>query len=163
MEMDSLAVADLLLRRLEGLRLAPYRDTAGLWTIGYGNRCLADGSPVTAATAPITEDAALALLTGTVAALRVKLRALVHVSLSACQEGAVLSWQYNVGTSAAASSTLLRLLNAGRFDGASAQFPVWNKIRDPKTGHLVVSQGLVNRREIERAAFLGRLPSPLQS
>lgn len=34
MEMDSLAVADLLLRRLEGLRLAPYRDIVGLWTIG---------------------------------------------------------------------------------------------------------------------------------
>ncbi|MFW7267463.1 glycoside hydrolase family protein [Gluconacetobacter sp. Hr-1-5] len=33
--MDSLGVADLLLRRLEGLRLAPYRDVAGLWTIGY--------------------------------------------------------------------------------------------------------------------------------
>lgn len=158
METDSLAIADLLLRRLEGLRLAPYQDVAGLWTIGYGNRCLADSTPVTAKTRPITEAAALALLTGTVAALRGKLRALVHVLMTPCQEGAVLSWQYNVGTSAAASSTLLRLINAGRFDGASAQFSVWNKVRDPHTGRLVVSSGLVNRREIERAAFLGRLP-----
>lgn len=161
MEMDSLGVADLLLRRLEGLRLVPYQDVAGLWTIGYGNRCLADGTPVTATTRPITEAAAVALLTGTVAALRVKLRGLVHVLLTPCQEGAVLSWQYNVGTTAASSSTLLRLLNAGRFEDASAQFPAWNKIHDPKTGRLVVSPGLVNRREIERAAFLGRLPSPL--
>lgn len=159
MEMDSLGVADLMLRRLEGLRLAPYQDVAGLWTIGYGNRCLADGTPVMATTRPITEAAALALLTGTVATLRGKLRGLVHVPLSACQEGAVLSWQYNVGTAAAASSTLLRMLNAGRFEDASAQFPVWNKVRDPRTGRLVVSSGLVNRREIERAAFLGRLPA----
>ena len=30
-----------LLREFEGLRLAPYRDTGGLWHIGYGHLIVA--------------------------------------------------------------------------------------------------------------------------
>lgn len=68
---DALNIAMTLLRRdnFEGLRLAPYLCPAGYWTIGYGNRALADGSPVTRLTEPISEDEAVPLLEGTVAGL----------------------------------------------------------------------------------------------
>ncbi|OUL65182.1 lysozyme, partial [Acetobacter senegalensis] len=41
---DSIALAAALARDYEGLSLRPYVCPAGYWTIGYGNRCLADGS-----------------------------------------------------------------------------------------------------------------------
>jgi lysozyme len=50
---------------------------------------------------------------------------------------------------------LLRKLNAGDKAGAADQFLVWNKYRDPKCGCLKVANGLSERRELERALFLG--------
>ena len=48
------------LREAEGLRLEPYRDTLGWWTIGYGHRCHADQHPITRAQAEVllAQDAA---------------------------------------------------------------------------------------------------------
>jgi len=40
---------DALIERLkkhEGLRLEPYRDVLGFWTIGYGHRCNHDHPPI---------------------------------------------------------------------------------------------------------------------
>jgi len=35
-----------LIKGFEGLRLTAYRDTAGVWTIGYGSTRYHDGKPV---------------------------------------------------------------------------------------------------------------------
>lgn len=154
---DSLEIAGALLRRpdFEGLRLRPYLCPAGYWTIGIGNRCLADGTAVTAHTAPITEGEAAALMITTVTALRVKLRGMVMVPLTPAQEGALLSWQYNVGSDAVRTSTLLRLLNQRFYPLAASQFARWNKAT--VAGKLVVLPGLTHRRAIERQVFAGQL------
>ncbi|OUL64469.1 lysozyme, partial [Acetobacter senegalensis] len=102
---DSIALAAALARDYEGLSLRPYVCPAGYWTIGYGNRCLADGSAVTARTRPITRQQAEDLLLFTLAGLRVKLRALIHVPVTPKQEAALLDWQYNLGTGVIAGST----------------------------------------------------------
>lgn len=39
------------LKRHEGIRLEPYKDVFGYWTIGYGHRCLRDHPPITEAQA----------------------------------------------------------------------------------------------------------------
>lgn len=53
---------------------------------------------------------------------------------------ALISWTYNVGTGAAAKSTLIRMVNEGRFIGACDQLSRWTKV-DGK-----VVRGLENRR-----------------
>lgn len=60
-----------------------------------------------------------------------------------------MSFAYNIGQGALGSSTLLRLLNAGDYDGAAEQFKRWNRGAD---GPL---PGLVTHRTAERALFAG--------
>lgn len=154
-------IAMALLRRddFEGLRLAPYLCPAGFWTIGYGSRFLAKGLTVTAMTEPITEAEALSLLRKTLVALKAKLNSFVTVPLTDHQEGALLSWQYNVGTGAARSSTLVRLLNQRLYDAAGAQFLRWDKAT--VNGRLITIPGLQRRRKIESDVFLGRYVPPI--
>ena len=121
MHETAITLATALLRRpgFEGFCATPYVCPAGYWTIGYGSRWLANGQPVTARTASIDEAAASSLLLRTVTALDGALSRLVRVALSEVQREALLSWQYNVGTPAVESSTLLRKLNAGNYAGAA--------------------------------------------
>jgi len=161
--MTGIDIAISLISRddFEGLSLKPYLCPADYWTIGYGNRFLSDGSPVSATTKPITQAQALDLLRQTVMAQQVKLRAFVTVPLTDYQEGALLSWQFNVGSNAARTSTLVRLLNQRRYVAAAAQFLVWDKAT--VRGSLIVLPGLAKRRRIESGVFLGRSVSTTQT
>ncbi|WP_025841356.1 lysozyme [Asaia platycodi] len=154
--MSGIDIAISLISRddFEGLSLKPYLCPANYWTIGYGNRFLADGSPVTAITTPITETQALALLRQTIMTLQAKLRSFVTVPLADYQEGALLSWQFNVGSTAAQGSTLIRSLNQHLYAAAAQQFLVWDKAT--VNGELIVLRGLQRRRMIESDVFLGR-------
>lgn len=53
---------------------------------------------------------------------------------------AFISWTYNVGPTAAQKSTLVRLVNAGRFREACEQLPRWVRVKG------VILAGLENRR-----------------
>ncbi|WP_438381450.1 lysozyme [Asaia sp. BMEF1] len=154
--MTGIDIAISLISRddFEGLSLKPYLCPANYWTIGYGNRFLADGSPVTATTKPITKDQALTLLRQTVMTLQEKLRSFVTAPLTDYQEGALLSWQFNVGSTAAQGSTLIRRLNQHLYNAAAQQFLVWDKAT--VNGKLVVLRGLQRRRKMESDVFLGR-------
>ena len=156
----AITLAAALLRQagFEGFRFKPYVCPAGYWTIGYGNRWLANGQPVTAWTAPINLADASSLLLQTVTLLDAALSRLVRVSLSDVQRAALLSWQYNVGTVAVESSTLLRKLNAGDYAGAADELLRWDKAT--VRGHLVGLPGLARRRACERDVFLGRRSVP---
>lgn len=72
---------------------------------------------------------------------------LVKVPLTQGQYDALVLFDYNTG--ALHSSTLLKLLNAGDYAGAQAQFKRWNK-NDGK-----VMRGLIRRRAAEAALFGG--------
>lgn len=152
------AVALLKLPGFEGFRSKPYVCPAGYWTIGYGSRWLANGQPVTVRTAPINLADASSLLLQTVTLLDAALSRLVRVTLSDVQRAALLSWQYNVGTVAVESSTLLRKLNAGDYAGAADELLRWDKAT--VHGHLVELPGLAKRRAYERDVFLGRRSVP---
>lgn len=149
----SIALAAALAREYEGLSLRPYVCPAGYWTIGYGNRCLADGSAVTARTRPITKQQAEDLLISTLAGLLPKLRALIHVRITPNQEAALLDWQYNLGTGVIAGSTLLRLLNSGQTIAAGEQLLLWDHMH--RNGHLIRVPGLTRRRLAEWHLYVG--------
>ncbi|MCE0743325.1 lysozyme [Acetobacter sicerae] len=150
---DPLYLAADLARRFEGLRLQPYVCPAGYWTIGYGNRALADGTAVGPHTKAITETDANEMLMATMASLQEKLRNMIIVPLSAGKEAALLDFQFNLGTEALRGSTLRKLLNAALYVQAGAQLKLWNHIH--KDGHLVASPGLTARRKAEWLLWSG--------
>lgn len=144
---DPVEMAASLCRTFEGLRLAPYLCPRGYWTIGYGSRFLANGAAVTARTPPITAVQADALLLLTLQRLRPEVRQLVQVTLSVGVEAALLDFAFNLGLTALAGSTLLKLLNAGHAADAAGQLLLWDHIH--KNGQLITLPGLTRRRQAE--------------
>lgn len=135
-----------LIEGFEGLSLSAYPDpgTGGEpWTIGYGHTGGVKRGDV------CTLDQAKAWLAiDTQAAVRGVERAL-KVPVTQNQFDACVSLAYNVGVSNFRTSTLLKLLNAGKVQAAADEFLRWNRAAGK------VMAGLTNRRAKERAFFLG--------
>lgn len=151
---DPILIAASLARRFEGLCLRPYVCPAGYWTIGYGSRWLANGAAVCGRTAPITAAEADNLLMAALHVLQPEICKLARVSLTTGQEAALLDFAFNLGLSALAGSTLLRLLNAGQGAVARNQLLRWNHMH--KDGELVTSPGLTRRRHAEWLVWAGQ-------
>lgn len=112
-----------LIDREEGLRLTAYQDFAGYWTIGYGHR-IQPGEPYGPGST-ITKAEALQLLERDTQRATDAVQRAVTVPLNANQLAALTSLAYNIGTTAFASSTLVRRLNAGDVAGAREEFSRW--------------------------------------
>jgi lysozyme len=131
-----------LIKSFEGLELEAYLCPADVWTIGYGHtKGVKEGDTV-------TKEEAEKLLDEDLAFFRNGVKRLVKVDLNENQFGALVSFAYNLGLGSLESSTLLKMLNAGDYDGAADQLLRWNKSKGK------VLTGLVRRREAERAVFL---------
>ena len=74
---------------------------------------------------------------------------LVEVPLEQNQFDALVSWVYNLGSGNLQSSTMLRVLNEGKYEEVPAQIRRWNKAGGE------VYEGLVKRRESEAVMFMG--------
>lgn len=131
----------------EQFRAEPYQDQAGHWTIGYGHKILPGES-----FSWITEAEAENILRNDLAIAERAIHDLVRVPISQTQFDALVSFVFNVGRAAFAESTLLRKLNAGDHDGAAAEFERWRFVT--VNGEKVASNGLLRRREHERALFV---------
>lgn len=145
-------IAEELITKWEGFREKSYQDTGGVWTIGYGTTKIA-GQPVTAGMRVSHEQAAKFLrqdMQWAMAAVKDIERSLPRPLLPH-EEGALISWTYNVGATAARNSaSVTGRMKAGDFEGAANGLLKW--VYD--NGKVI--QGLRNRREDERAVFLGR-------
>ena len=131
-----------LIKSFEGLELEAYLCPAGIWTIGYGHTGNVQKGQ------KITKQEADELLDVDLSVFRKGVRNLVKVPLNSNQFGALVSFAYNVGLGNLRSSTLLKMLNAGDYNGAADQLLRWNK----SNGKVI--RGLARRREAERAVFL---------
>ena len=136
-----------LIKEFEGCKLTAYRDSVGVWTIGYGWTQPVDGKPIRAGMTIKQETAERLLKTGLVS-YESDVSRLVKVGLTQGQFDALVSFTYNLGARSLSTSTLLRKLNAGDYTGAADEFLRWNK-----AGGKVLN-GLTRRREAERALFL---------
>lgn len=143
----------LMIMNFEGCRLNAYQDKAGVWTIGYGSTYHADGRKVKKGDKLASKDEAVNLLKHTVTYYEHAVRTAVTVELTQNQFDALVSFVFNVGIGNFKASTLLRILNAGDFSGAQAQFLRWTKITDPGTGKKVDYDVLVLRRKKESLYF----------
>jgi len=132
-----------MIKEHEGLRLNAYLPTPNdVPTIGYGHtKGVKLGMTITKAQAEqfLKED--LIWVDNAIARL-------VKVSLNQNQYDALGSLIYNIGEGAFQTSTLLRKLNSGDYQGAADQFLRWNKQKGK------VLNGLTTRREKERVLFL---------
>ena len=135
-----------LIRQFEGLRLSAYRCPAGIATIGYGSTAGVQMGQT------IPAERAEELLREDVRQFEAAVSRLVKVPLTQDQFDALTSFAFNLGTKALEKSTLLRLLNAGDYSGAAAQFDRWVYASGKKLS------GLVKRRAAERALFEGDTP-----
>lgn len=126
-----------LIKRWEGLRLTSYECEAGVWTVGYGHTKTARPRQT------ISEGDANRLLRADLAEFSAAIERLVKVPLTDNQFGALVSWCFNVGTGAAAKSTLVKKLNQGDYESVPVELMRWNKVK----GRVV--EGLTNRRAAE--------------
>jgi lysozyme len=143
-----------IIKNFEGLRLAAYRDIAGIWTIGYGSTRYHDGKKVKPGDKLASDAQADALFKNTLGQYENAVNEFVKVPISQDQFDALVSFAYNEGTGALEKSTLLSELNLKKYEAAAAHFLAWNKITDPKTGKKVVCDTLVQRRKEESRLFL---------
>lgn len=151
---SALDIATSLVCGFEGFRAAPYQDTAGVWTIGYGSIRI-DGAPVIHNTPPITEATARALMQAELAPICVTVAQHAPSDATPNQIAACASFSYNEGIRAFLGSTLLADWLDGEPGTAAGQFGEWIYDHNPVTHQLVEVPGLRSRRERERAVFLG--------
>jgi lysozyme len=138
-----------LSKAFEGLRLKPYRDSAGVWTIGYGSTRALDGGPVTRSTPAITLDQANAMARRDLGhAAELAARAF-PLGLPGCWGAVAVLTCNNMGDMRAWGATLHKLLLAGRWRQAAEQLKVYRN-----AGGLP-SLGLRRRRWAEAAFTLG--------
>lgn len=136
-----------LIKKWEGVRLKAYRCSAGILTVGYGHTSAA-GAPQVKEGMTITKQDAEDILGRDLVKYEAAVQKALTRSPTQNQFDACVSLCFNIGPGAFAGSTLVRRFNAGDAAGAADAFRMWNK-----AGGRVV-QGLVNRREDERALFL---------
>jgi lysozyme len=134
-----------LLHDREGCVLTAYKDTVGVWTIGYGMTFFPNGAKVKQGdkiTQKQADDMFATVLENDFEKPLEKL--LVGISLNQDQYDALVSFAYNLGVSALSTSTLLRHLKAGKFRDANKQFARW-----------VFPVEITSRRKAESRQFAG--------
>lgn len=134
-----------LLKKSEGFRSHTYNDVNGIPTIGYGHRLLNSESFPSG----ITEAEAVQLLLADLRDAEQAVSRLVKVPLTQGQFDALVDFCFNLGAGRLASSTLLKVLNHGRYQDAAAQLLRWD-IADGQE-----NAGLKARREAEIALWNG--------
>lgn len=130
-----------LIRKWEGMRLGAYKDTGGVWTIGYGHTSTAKPGMV------ISKKKAEKLLREDISWVEDVINTEVKAPINQEQFDVLASFVYNIGGSQFRSSTLLRKLNAYDYEGVTEEFLRWKY----DNGRMI--QGLLNRRNDEAAKW----------
>lgn len=127
----------------EGFRSEAYKDVAGVPTIGYGETAGVKMGQTT------TPDRALVQLLKSLNNHSDQIKQYIKVPLSQNEFDAYSSFAYNVGVGNFRSSTLLKKLNAGDYEGACSELLKW------KYAGGKVQAGLVKRRQEEYRTCMG--------
>jgi lysozyme len=135
-----------LLKRSEGFRSRVYMDAAGFPTIGFGHRLVHPESFPRG----VNETQAASLLASDVRETEQAVEHLVKVPLTQGQFDALVDFCFNLGAGRLASSTLLKVLNRGRYEDAAQQLLLW----DQAEGH--ENDALKARREAEAQLWNSR-------
>jgi lysozyme len=140
------------IKSIEGVRYKAYKDQAGRWTIGVGH--LIRKNEAYLKTETLTDDQVDALLAGDLAAAEKVVNSDIKVCLKQNQFNALVSFVFNIGH---LGNDLRKAIN-GKKSAAEIQaaFNEYVYVTNPKTGKKEVSQGLVNRRQLEANLYLSQ-------
>ena len=134
------------IKEFEGFRGKRYLCPANKWTIGYGH-VIVDSERLTLWNAELTEEQAAKLLIKDLDRFESAVRDMVAAPLTQGQFDALVSFAFNLGEAKLRSSTLLKLLNAGDYNGARKQINRWVYSNGKKL------DGLIRRRARETEMF----------
>ena len=137
-----------LIKQFEGFRAEAYRDSVGVWTIGYGTTSRADVGVYPVPGMIITKAEAEWYLQKALEKFARDIDPLITAPINPNEYAAFLSLAYNIGPGAFGKSSALRHFNAGDKAKAAASILLCNKAGGK------VLKGLVRRREAEKALFL---------
>jgi GH24 family phage-related lysozyme (muramidase) len=131
----------LLIKKFEGCKLEAYLDAVNVPTIAYGRTKNVKMGDV------CTQEQAEAWLDEELHEYEGYVKDQVNVNLEQYQFDALVSWVYNLGPTNLSKSTLLKVLNDGKYNDVPAQIRRWNKAGGN------VLEGLTRRREAEALLF----------
>lgn len=132
-----------LIKEFEQCRLIAYSDQRGIPTIGWGHT----GPDVYLGLVWTQTQADARLVADLQRAVTGVLRDL-DVAVSQNQFDALVSFGFNIGVSAEAKSTLIKLVNQSKWQAAADEFLIWDHVDGQENA------GLERRRAAERALFL---------
>ena len=136
-----------LIKAFEGWRSEAYRDSVGVWTIGYGHTAAA-GAPRPVPGMVITKAEGERMLRNDLLIYELAVNNALKVDVTQNQFDALVSFCYNVGPGNFKKSSVLRYTNEGRFDEVPARLLLWNKAGGK------VLRGLTRRRKAEGHLFI---------
>jgi|SRR5579871_4423982 len=136
------------LKARENCRLEAYRDSAGIWTIGWGHT----GSDVTEGLVWTQAQADQALIAKVANVETTVSMQTYPLKLSEQQAAALISFAYNEGQHAFATSQILQFVRAQKWFAAMKDLLNWTRAGSAD------SQGLLKRRCYEAALFLEGSP-----
>jgi len=151
---------DTLVKKFEGCKLTAYRCPAGVCTIGYGHTSAA-GNPAVNDGMKITQVQAEGILRTDLVKYETAVHDMIQQPLTQHQFDVLVDFCYNAGDGNLKSSTLLKKVNAGKFDDVPAELMKWTKGKIPGKGTQVLP-GLLRRRQAESAWWnteVGQAPS----
>ena len=129
-----------LIKHFESCKLKAYRDSVGVWTIGWGHTKTAKGGMI------ITEAEAEELFEEEIVEYENYINRL-DIDLTQNQFDALVSWVYNLGPSNLEVSTMKKRLLSGDYWDVPAQIRRWDKAG----GKTLL--GLTRRRNAEALLF----------
>ena len=137
----------------EGFRNTAYKDEGGKWTIGYGFTSI-DGVPVKEGDTITEEEAEFQM--DRILSQHQSFKSKITIPLTPYQIDALSSFEFNLGGNVwnqPRGKQMIEAINRGDFNTAAELWRTYTKVKDPKTGQYVNSQGLINRRNDETALF----------
>ncbi len=137
-----------MIKHHEGVRLRPYQDPIGLWTVGVGHLIGNGKSLPTEWNRSFTIQEIDEILRKDLARFEKGVARLCPVPLTQGQFDALCSFAFNCGLGRLQSSTLRQKVLRGDIKGAANEF-----LKYTRAGGKVF-KGLVTRRNDERALFL---------
>lgn len=139
-----------VIKKWEGFKSEAYLDPVGIPTIGYGTTRYPDGRKVRLGES-ISEQVAEAFLLQDCDRFAQRVTDALTTEVNQNQFDALVSFTYNLGIGAFQGSTLLKKINAYKFDEAAPEFNKW--VYATIDGVRTKLEGLVNRRQDERSLF----------
>ena len=138
-----------MLAHHEGVKLKPYRDCVGLWTVGIGH-LIGDGHSLPDSwNRTFTLEEVYAILAADVARFERGVERFITIPLKQFEFDALVSFSFNLGLGTLQKSTLRQKLNRSDREGALESWAKYNK-----AGGKII-KGLDTRRKDEINFFKG--------